>query len=309
VYLGSQLSHLDRQDVYSSSRPVSNLRLFYQCNLTDVMTKGESVSIYLQNDNHIQSIVFDYEEMLKALLTWQPAPLYVIIDLLNRCNSLGGAKSSIAHFFSCFFRYVIRSVQAADIDSLIFVIPQLVQLLRRDDFGCISELLLILSKRSFLFCHKLVWCLRHEQFQTDKKTYGYCDGIVGNDPLPPLASSLLTRIISTLTQTEQKCLREEITFYNSMTSISSKLKHSRKNKSQHQQLILDEVAKIPVYANLHLPTNYNKIVVNVDLNSGKPMTSATKCPFLLVFQTERKNIKGNASTHINTTINYTYYSL
>lgn len=308
MQLATQLSHLDRQDVYSSSRPTNNLFLFFQCDLSEVIKMGESVSIYLQNDNHMQSLALDYEDMLKALLTWQQAPLHVTIDLLNRCNSLGGTKSSTVQFFSCFFRYIIRSLRAADIDSLMFVIPQLVQLLRRDDFGCISDFLLVLSKRSFLFCHKLIWYLRYEQFQ-DQKMYGYCNSIAGYDPLPQLASMLLTRIMSSLSISEKKYVREELTFFTAMTSISSKLKICRKNKSLHQQLILDEVQKIPLYPNLRLPTNYNKVVVNVDINSGKPMTSAKKCPFLLVFQTRQSYVKGNITIHNITSINnLTIYS-
>ena len=232
------------------------------------------------------------------LLALTPCPAHIVIEILNRCDKFNREKPRTklfraSHSAPGIIRYAIRSLSALPITVLQFYLPQLIQLLRRDTFGVLSNFLESLAKRSALMCHNLVWLLQTESVETVNHHttgsspyphHGYCNQIIGQDSLPRRANELLTVIMSVLPEKDLSYLKSECNFFNSVTNISAKLTKI-KDKDLHNQVIKEELTKLKLPSNLYLPTQPDRLVVSIDCDSGIPMQSAAKCPFLLCFNT------------------------
>ena len=114
--------------------------------------------------------------------------------------------------------------------------------------------------------------------------YGYCNQLRGHDPLPNLSQKLHHLVKSNLPDHSMSYMNLECKYFNAITNISAKLSLER-NKDLHNEMIKHELSNIGMHQGLYLPTNPRKLVVSVVMNSGTPMQSAAKCPFLLVFET------------------------
>lgn len=228
------------------------------------------------------------------------------------------------HAQSFVVQYVIRSLSALDPETLLFYLPQLVQLLRRDTLGAIRDFLEEKAKTSDLLCHQLVWLLETESISeaeaesmlhgknentvgikaesADNKNnesvimqrsevhaaathrHGYCNQLAGFDSLPSQAQQLHHLIVSSLDPRARAYMDLECEYFNTVTNISAKLALV-KNKELHNGIIQEELVKIGLHKGLYLPTDPHRLLVGVNVNSGTPMQSAAKCPFLLVFHT------------------------
>jgi hypothetical protein len=239
-----------------------------------------------------------------ALLFWAPAPAHVCLNLLSRTIANNGGVAQESHPVEAgVMRYCVRSLQMLSVDVLVFYLPQLVQLLRRDVDRSLEKLLLDLSSTSALICHQLVWLLQAEQIvspdadvferlksqkKMDKRkasqAHGFCNRLPGTDPLPALALGLLQKVENSLSESMVRFMKNECEFFNKVTSISAELK-LHKDKSQHNKIIQRCLESIQLSDGLYLPTCPNRQLVGVEVESGIPMQSAAKCPYLLVFQT------------------------
>jgi hypothetical protein len=251
-------------------------------------------------------LLSDTDDDMKELLLWAPAPAYAIIDILNRhavssSRSIPGFVSieQQVHYLPGVVRYCIRSLSVADPDVVQFFLPQLIQILRRDQFGALGDLLVELSKTSALVCHKLVWLLETEAVPSDHRnvvrgastpgkaraTHGHCGSLEGPDPLPAIAKSLIARIRACLSPAALHYLDDETHLFNSITNISAKLRDI-KDKDQHSLVIAKSLKELSFEAGrLYLPISPHRLVDSIDHDSGLPMQSAAKCPYLLVFRT------------------------
>jgi hypothetical protein len=180
------------------------------------------------------------------------------------------------------------------VGTLQFFLPQFVQLLRRDIYGIIADFIGELAVGSTLLCHQLIWLLQlesvdensvtTEQHSPQEARHGYCKSLIGKDSLPMLASEALHKTRSLLTLSQREYLDRECEFFNSITNISAKLKQV-KDKEKHNQIIKESLLELGFHPNLYLPTDPFKAVTEVVVDSGIPMQSAAKCPYLLVFHT------------------------
>jgi hypothetical protein len=204
-------------------------------------------------------------------------------------------------------QYALRSLFLSSPEVLMFYLPQLVQLLRRDALCSIRCFIEEVARKSNLLCHQLIWLLEtesvlestihsgghssHEDVAVAGKhraglaTYGFCNTLSGVDPLPALAKFVLSKILSSLSPKSLTYANLECEYFNKVTNISAKLALV-KDKSLHNQMINDVLCEMDMYDNLYMPTNPRRRVVGVDVSSGTPMQSAAKCPFLLVFRTK-----------------------
>jgi hypothetical protein len=191
-------------------------------------------------------------------------------------------------------QYVVRSLRMQKhhhIKTLQFFLPQFVQLLRQDSYGIIGDFIGELAVSSTLLCHQLIWLLQlesvdenHAASLEDAPRHGYCRSLLGKDPLPGRALEALTKTRNLLTPFQREYLDRECEFFNSVTNISAKLKQV-KDKEKHNQLIKESLIDLGFHPNLYLPTDPFKAVTEVVVESGIPMQSAAKCPYLLVFHT------------------------
>lgn len=252
------------------------------------------------------------------------APAFIAIDMLNRCNAEGrermkGAQKIFrsSNTAPSIVRYVVRSVEMLPKETVQFFLPQFVQLLRRDTFGLMFDFIESVARKSALICHNLIWLLQTEAVCDVDKTkkalnsyprHGYCRQLIGSDPLPFKSSEMLASLRSSLSSDALGYLNVECSFFDAVTNISAKLK-SVKDKETHNQIIKAELLKLGMPSGLYMPTDPKRLVVGVDIDSGIPMQSAAKCPFLLVFFTESWEgpdgslPKGTVNTHFDHSLN------
>jgi hypothetical protein len=104
----------------------------------------------------------------KEFLFLNGAEIYSVIADLTRCDALNRQWNGDPefHMLPTFTRYCLRSLAAAANKDVLFYLPQLIQLLRRDPFGALAALIESLSTHSALICHRLVWLLQAEEDAT-----------------------------------------------------------------------------------------------------------------------------------------------
>ncbi len=88
------------------------------------------------------------------------------------------------------------------------------------------------------------------------------------------------------TKEEKVFFREVNDFYEEVTAVSGKMK-PQQPKDVKKDIIRAEVEKIVIPESAYLPINPLYKVVDIDKESGIPMQSAAKCPFLLTFRCKK----------------------
>ena len=240
---------------------------------------------------------------IEALSMYEPVSGPEAIGLVNRCSGSGREsdrqKNSVLrspHSAPCVIRFVVRSIGNLPPAVQEYYLPQLVQLLRRDVFGAMSDLVVRMSSRSALVNHNSTWLLQAESVSKtqgehgtipmpDASAYhGFCASIAGPDPLPRMARALLRHTAEMLSNEARSYADTEVMFFNDICSIAARLTLV-KDKTRHREIIRDSVLGMGIPAGLYMPTDPTAKVVGIDANSGVPMQSAAKCPFMLTFFT------------------------
>ena len=73
--------------------------------------------------------------------------------------------------------------------------------------------------------------------------------------------------------------------------IFSSVNRSYPKGVERRQACQEALKKIKVQPGVYLPSNPEGVVVGIDYNSGIPMQSAAKAPFLARFQVKKYGIK------------------
>jgi phosphatidylinositol 4-kinase len=144
-----------------------------------------------------------------------------------------------------------------------------------------------------------MWHLLVEAFPSDAddskggyaKKHGFCNELPGPDPLCSRAAALIQRVRSSLDSQSLRFLDEEVSFFSNVTQISALLK-LEPDRSKHKALIAELLSAHIVpprsgESRLYLPVAPTSKVLGIVPESGIPMRSAAKCPFLLTFLTEQ----------------------
>ena len=233
---------------------------------------------------------------IDELSMFQPVSGPEAIGILNRCSADGREtprrKNEVVrspHSVPRIIRFVIRSLRSLPPATQEFYLPQLLQLLRRDIFGAIAELVVKMSTRNVVLSHQCTWLLQTESVREVEKGgkpnavethHGLCNSIAGPDALPFIARGLLRRTMDSLTPEARNYVGLEVTYFNKVCSISARLLQV-KDKTRHGGVIRDALNSIPMPSGLYLPTRPTARIVGVDVDTGYPMQSAAKCPFML----------------------------
>jgi len=108
------------------------------------------------------------------------------------------------------------------------------------------------------------------------------------DPIKNQLDNIVDTIVSTLSGTAKDFFDREFDFFDKVTSISGKLKpFIKKTKAEKKAKIDEEMKKISVDPGVYLPSNPESIVVDIDYNSGRPLQSHAKAPFMATFKIRR----------------------
>lgn len=193
-------------------------------------------------------------------------------------------------------QYAVRVLSSYPADAVLFYIPQLVQATRYDDLGFVNEFVKKISKESNLVAHQLIWNIQTNMFRDE-------DGLekdpVMHDKLVPLRfvdrisdgctllykTCVLRRdaIVDGLNGPANKFYQREFDFFKKVTSVSGKIKEFPKGQ-QRKIACVKALQEVALQHGCYLPSNPDSLVLDIDRNSGQPMQSAAKAPYLARFK-------------------------
>lgn len=276
-----------------------------------VLSHPEILEVMYQHILYNPIVVADTKlQCVRYLQFLNDVPIHVVISMLSRHHLVhiaDGSSSSRESFDICSNVAMIRYIDqilytyttSSDADKLVFHLPQLVQLLRRDKFGVVYKYLVFMALNSLNFCNELMYVLLTEGYNNllplsgkqNKKhgkqgKYGFCFQQEGVDPLPYLCLELHREVLSLLPQHTYTYLTKQLELFHTITHVSHALM-SVKNKDLHKEFIYKALKDVVIPEGTFLPTNIYHKVLTIDIQSGKAMQSAAKCPFLLMFTTTK----------------------
>lgn len=213
---------------------------------------------------------------LKHLLYWAPVPPITAISYLLPTDR-GPEASSPSSLSPLVLQYAMRSLGHFPIQVVFFYVPQLVQALRYDTLGYVEGFILTTARVSQRFAHQILWNMQANAYKDDDSTI--------EDELKPSLDHLSSSIVSSLSGEDKAFYEREFSFFTQVTGISGKLKpYIRRSKQEKKAKIDEEMRKIVVDVGVYLPSNPDGVVIGIDHESGKPLQSHAKAPFMATFQ-------------------------
>lgn len=179
-------------------------------------------------------------------------------------------------------QYAVNILSSYESDAVLFYIPQLVQALRHDTMGYVTEFIKYISKKSQIVAHQLIWNMKtnmyldEEMQQKDTQIFDILDGLIQS-------------IIQNLSGPARLFHEREFDFFEKITNISGEIRPYPKGP-ERRRACLEALSKIKVTAGCYLPSNPEAMVLDIDYNSGIPMQSAAKAPYLARFKIARCGI-------------------
>jgi hypothetical protein len=168
--------------------------------------------------------------------------------------------------------YAMRSLESYSPHVLFFYTPQIIQTLRHDNLGFINSTIMHVANVSSLFSHQVIWNCHANNLDSD--------------PLIEDLKEIEKNVIARMRQVELEYYQREFEFFRRVTGISGLLKpYIKKEKAEKKKKIDEELQKIQVdpQAGLYLPSNPESVVIGIEYDSGRPLQSQAKAPFMATF--------------------------
>ncbi|KAJ1991506.1 phosphatidylinositol-4- kinase [Coemansia spiralis] len=173
-------------------------------------------------------------------------------------------------------QYSMRALECFPVDVTFFYVPQLVQALRHDLSGYVERAIVSSAQISQHFAHQIIWNMKANMFKDDDSQIP--------DSLKPVFERITSDVVEQLSGDDRIYYEKEFVFFGEVTGISGKLKpFIKKSKLEKKRKIDEEMRKIKVEAGVYLPSNPDGVVVDVDYDSGRPLQSHAKAPFMATF--------------------------
>ncbi|KAJ8087995.1 phosphatidylinositol-4- kinase [Marasmius tenuissimus] len=234
----------------------------------DVLDVPEALG-FLLGDRMEPSVPRD----LKLLVLWAPVPPILATSFFEPRYKNDPLILQYAH----------RVLEQHPVDLTFFYVPQVVQALRYDDLGYVSQFIYETAKISQLFCHQIIWNMKANTHKDDLAEE--------EDPLKPTLDAMVNKIVQSLSGEARDFYDREFGFFHEVTSISGKLKpFIKKTKPEKKAKIDEEMAKIVVDVGVYLPSNPDGVVVDIDKKSGRPLQSHAKAPFMATFKVRKEKV-------------------
>ncbi|QSZ35332.1 hypothetical protein DSL72_008202 [Monilinia vaccinii-corymbosi] len=221
------------------------------------------------------SLPSDVAFQMKYLLYWAPVnPISAVTFFLPSYRN---------HPF--IVQYAMRALESHSVDVTFFYVPQIVQTLRYDDLGYVERYIVETAKFSQLFAHQIIWNMKANAFKDEDSQIP--------DVVKPTLDKVMNRMIESFSGVDKAFYEREFTFFDEVTSISGKLKpFIKRPKPEKKQKIEEELRKIKVEIGVYLPSNPDGVVIGIDRQSGKPLQSHAKAPYMATFRI-KKSIGGD----------------
>ncbi|CAL1289574.1 unnamed protein product [Larinioides sclopetarius] len=245
----------------NSEALASEVSRLVQCNPASVSHIPEALQ-YLTTS---ESIMNDSAE-LTHMLTWATVPPIKALAYFSRQYPRHPVTA----------QYAVRVLSSYPPDVILFYIPQLVQAVRHDSMGYVTEFIKTACKKSQLLAHQVIWNMKTNMYLDEEAQQ---QDPVMYEPLENIMSS----IISSLSGPAKLFYEREFDFFNKITAISGEIRPYPKGP-QRKQACLDALSKIKVQPGCYLPSNPEAVVLDIDFKSGTPMQSAAKAPYLARFK-------------------------
>ncbi|KAJ2644233.1 phosphatidylinositol-4- kinase, partial [Coemansia sp. RSA 1694] len=212
----------------------------------------------------------------KFLLYWSAVPPITSTAYLASTHS----RNPLA------LQYAMRALECFPVDVTFFYIPQLVQALRHDLSGYVERAIISSAKISQHFAHQIIWNMKANMFKDE-------DSLVA-DSLKPALDRVVEQIVDGLSGEDRVYYEKEFSFFGEVTGISGKLKpFIKKSKPEKKRKIDEEMRKIQVEPGVYLPSNPDGTVVDIDYDSGRPLQSHAKAPFMATFIISKPQVSGD----------------
>lgn len=104
-----------------------------------------------------------------------------------------------------------------------------------------------------------------------------------------LLEALTQSIISSFSGAAKRFYEREFDFFGKITAVSGEIRAYAKGQPR-KKACLEALSRIKVQAGCYLPSNPEAMVIDIDYNSGTPMQSAAKAPYLARFRVHRCGI-------------------
>ncbi|KAG4028457.1 hypothetical protein MFRU_021g00480 [Monilinia fructicola] len=229
------------------------------------ISEPEAVHILLGD-----SLPSDVAFQMKYLLYWSPVnPISAVTYFLPSYRN---------HPF--IVQYAMRALESHSVDVTFFYVPQIVQTLRYDDLGYVERYIVETAKFSQLFAHQIIWNMKANAFKDEDSQIP--------DVVKPTLDKVMNRMIESFSGVDKAFYEREFTFFDEVTSISGKLKpYIKRPKPEKKQKIEEELRKIKVEVGVYLPSNPDGVVIGIDRQSGKPLQSHAKAPYMATFRIKK----------------------
>jgi phosphatidylinositol 4-kinase A len=184
---------------------------------------------------------------------------------------------------------VTKILGQLEADQILFYLPQIFQALTLKSGKIIFHFLLEYARKSNCFAHQLIWLAKVEGKQEKdphNKTPRSAEVEDNLILLGKLAQKLIKDTKAQFNRSEKGFFHEVDDFYEQVTAISGRMQPSM-TSAEKKDIIRAEVGKIKAPRSAYLPFDVNYQVVAINEDSGTPMQSAAKCPFLLSFRCRR----------------------
>ncbi|KAK0074484.1 hypothetical protein PV325_008278, partial [Microctonus aethiopoides] len=180
-------------------------------------------------------------------------------------------------------QYAVRVLGSYPADAVLFYIPQLVQAVRHDSMGYVVEFIKAISKRSQVVAHQLIWNIHTNMYMDEEKQ-------IKDPDIFDTLDGLVKSILGSLSGPAKAFYDREFDFFEKITNISGEIRPYPKGQ-ERKEACLRALRKIKVQPGCYLPSNPEAMVIDIDYESGRPMQSAAKAPFLARFRVQRYGIK------------------
>ncbi|KAL8803222.1 MAG: hypothetical protein Q9182_003323 [Xanthomendoza sp. 2 TL-2023] len=192
------------------------------------------------------------------------------------------AGHPLAHYGNHPFilQYAMRALESHSIDVTFFYVPQIVQALRYDALGYVQRYIIETAKFSQLFAHQIIWNMKANAYKDEDSSI--------EDTLKPTLDAVMNNMIASFSGADKAFYEREFSFFNEITDISGKLRpYIKKSKAEKKQKIEEELRKIKVEVGVYLPSNPDGVVIGIDRQSGKPLQSHAKAPYMATFRIKK----------------------
>nr|XP_022907836.1 phosphatidylinositol 4-kinase alpha [Onthophagus taurus] len=179
-------------------------------------------------------------------------------------------------------QYAVRALSSYPAEAVLFYIPQLVQALRHDTMGYVTEYIKYVAQKSQIVAHQLIWNMKTNMFTDEEMQQKDVD-------LFDILEAQVASIISSLSGPAKQFYEREFEFFAKVTDISGQIRPYPKG-AERKAACLEALSKIKVTPGCYLPSNPEAMVVDIDYKSGTPMQSAAKAPYLARFKVAKCGI-------------------